>query len=328
MLRAQRGGAGGRPAGELQHRAHNEVLGYVRGNARGAEVGKIRMAFGGGVFRLEQTDGAIGAFDRSVGNQCPGGFPELPVAREVDGPLVLPGGGVPGPLALVCGAAVIWSEVGAQQGDPLGPLYFSLALQPVLSEIAADGDLDLCFSYLDDGCIAGDWPAVAKAMAKLKDSAAQIGLELNTFKCELIPAAGVHTSCDLRAFPSDVTFPVPAFSQAFCQSFELLGAPIGDPLFSARFNSERVRKASAITDRIAELNDPQIGLLLLRQCASYGKVVYSCRVTPFDAHGDALADFDAGVRRCFERLTGLFPSASQWRQATLSPRMGGLGLRS
>ena len=31
--------------------------------------------------------------------------------------------------------AVIKSEVGVQQGDPLGPLLFSLALQPVLLEL-------------------------------------------------------------------------------------------------------------------------------------------------------------------------------------------------
>ena len=40
------------------------------------------------------------------------------------------------PSKLVLGASTIASENGVQQGDPLGPLLFSLALQPVLQELA------------------------------------------------------------------------------------------------------------------------------------------------------------------------------------------------
>ncbi|MAE72425.1 MAG: hypothetical protein CME06_18385 [Gemmatimonadetes bacterium] len=53
------------------------------------------------------------------------------------------------------------SEAGGQQGDPVAPLAFSLALNEILPELAAaaadgPGSLDLLFSYLDDGWIAGD----------------------------------------------------------------------------------------------------------------------------------------------------------------------------
>ena len=39
-------------------------------------------------------------------------------------------------------------------------------------------------------------------------------------------------------------------------------------------------------------------------------------------------NFDNTVRRCFEQFTGLHPDETQWLQATLSTRLGGLGLRS
>ena len=40
-----------------------------------------------------------------------------------------------GPSKLFFDGAVVSSEVGVQQGDPLGPLFFALALQPVLQQL-------------------------------------------------------------------------------------------------------------------------------------------------------------------------------------------------
>ena len=63
------------------------------------------------------------------------------------------------PSNLYFGTKTIVSERGVQQGDPLGPLFFSLALQPLLVQlhegISEEGP-QLVLSYLDDLILAGD----------------------------------------------------------------------------------------------------------------------------------------------------------------------------
>ena len=52
----------------------------------------------------------------------------------------------------------ISSQSGVQQGDPLGPLLFSLVLHKIASAVDSDNEcLNLLFQawFLDDGVIAG-----------------------------------------------------------------------------------------------------------------------------------------------------------------------------
>jgi len=234
------------------------------------------------------------------------------------------------PSKLVFGSRTISSECGVQQGDPLGPLLFALALQPELERLAqAQGDnkLELVYSYLDDLCLAGKAPAVEAAVASLRSRCANIGLQLSTGtadskdKCELILAGGPASTVDPAGFPGD-------FKVIRDGNFELLGAPVGSPSFCNQHTQGRVAKAMRVLTALGEVPDPQVALKLLRSCAAFTKMVFSIRAVPASFHVEAVKSFDDAVRACFEQFTCLHPDEEQWTQATLSTDSGGLGLRS
>ena len=83
-----------------------------------------------------------------------------------------------------CGT-LLFSDSGVQQGDPLGPLLFSLAAQNLIKRIASDCTLTLNAWFLDDGTLAGSIPEVLKALELLKTHGGYLGLQLNLGKCEL-----------------------------------------------------------------------------------------------------------------------------------------------
>ena len=227
------------------------------------------------------------------------------------------------PSHLFFGSHRIASESGVQQGDPLGPLLFALALQPILQGLHAqrsEGGLRLVFSYLDDCCLAGDYRSVAQALQELKQKCLDIGLKLNTSKCELIPLAGPQAHI-INHFPSDMITRGDG-------NFELLGGPIGTPEFCNKHTQERVDKATKLLEELGDLPDPQVALLLLRYCASFGKLVFSARVVPHQHHASALQNFDQEVHACLETFLATNFSQDERTLSTLSTKLGGLGLRS
>ena len=181
--------------------------------------------------------------------------------------------------------------------------------------------MELCLAYLDDCVFAGRLDIVIRAIHLLKDAAAEIGLDLNMEKCKLILTPACPEDISLPALPSGL-------SPIHADGFKFLGAPIGSKRFCEGLTAKRVSKNQLLLNALGDLADPQIALLLLRQCAAFCKIAFSIRVTPQADHKEALSDFDASVRACFEDLSGLRPSDAQWAQALLAVSRGGLGLRS
>nr|GEV52001.1 hypothetical protein [Tanacetum cinerariifolium] len=81
--------------------------------------------------------------------------------------------------------SILWSCQGVQQGDPLGPLLFALALHPLVQTINQSCELTFQAWYLDDGTIVGDTLMVAKALDIIKTNAPTRGLFLNVDKTKL-----------------------------------------------------------------------------------------------------------------------------------------------
>ncbi|GJY65899.1 putative reverse transcriptase domain-containing protein [Tanacetum coccineum] len=82
------------------------------------------------------------------------------------------------PARLYYDDSVLWSCQGVQQGDPLGPLLFALALHPLVQTINQSCELTLQAWYLDDGTIVGDTLMVSKELDIIKnDGPARVSLD-------------------------------------------------------------------------------------------------------------------------------------------------------
>jgi len=84
------------------------------------------------------------------------------------------------------GKKTIESQEGVQQGDPLGPLLFSLVVHPSVTSLCSN----LAIGYLDDFTLGGPLQTVAAGVASIRRKGAAVGLSLNAEKSEAISRSG------------------------------------------------------------------------------------------------------------------------------------------
>jgi hypothetical protein len=223
------------------------------------------------------------------------------------------------PGMLYFAGIIIASKQGVQQGDPLGPLLFSLVLHELVLEIAvACPELKVHVWYLDDGTLIGTYAEVQKALAIIRLSGPRIGMVLNETKNELWWPSQPDTDDD--------GFPV-GFKRRDNEGVDLLGAPIGTEEFCTRYLVEKLKKLDLVDTRLLMMKDAQVEMLLLRYCLSIGKLTNLVRATPPALVSQALALFDDRMFRMLARVmrvTGF--DEVQWAQAGLPIRSGGVGL--
>ena len=210
---------------------------------------------------------------------------------------------------------IIDSKNGSQQGDPLGPFLFCLVIDQLIKEISKKyGTKVLNLWYLDDGTIAGS-VEIYKFFA---DEGPKLGLFLNPKKSKIYwPSESMENQ---ELFPEDL-----------CREKDgivLLGAPIGNEEFVAKFFHSKMTKLTSTVNKLGKLEDSQIAFTLLQNCLGLASVNYLMRSTPLAETKQLCLDFDHIMMEALALILG-FPLTPQQRsQVHLPLKLGGLGIKS
>ena len=211
------------------------------------------------------------------------------------------------------GSSIIRSEEGTQQGDPMGPLEFCIALQPILSELKSE----LRVAFLDDLTLGGKVDVVAHDVQHIAHEAAKLGLELNRAKCEII-----FENCENRA--DNASFH--GFKDTPLEEATLLGSPLIPGHAIDMVLNKKVEDLERAVGRLSMLHSHD-ALILLRNGLSVPKLLYTMR-TALCVDCPSLARFDSLLRSGLSSILNVELSDEKWLQASLPVKDGGLGIRS
>lgn len=224
------------------------------------------------------------------------------------------------PSKLFYGNHQISSEVGVQQGDPLGPALFSLGIHPITSNLNSK----LNVWYLDDGTLAGEADTVLNDLTRIIANFQKLNLELNFGKCEIYISDKFDASIRAKIFQNFNKI-APGIKVLNKESLHLLGAPLLE---------ESIRPLLEIKNKVLSDNLSRLGLLnshiaytIIKYCLFVPKFTYILRSCPIWKHTDILENLDATLKISLEKILNLNLENYSWTQATLPIRSGGIGIR-
>ena len=212
------------------------------------------------------------------------------------------------------GEYTVPSEEGVQQGDPLGPLLFCLAIHDLLGSMRSE----VTIGYLDDGTLGGEASVVLDDFMRLEVEAGRLGLKLNRAKCEV---AG-HTAESRQLFAAQGL----SLTETDLDTLTLLGSPllpgegIDDTLSTKR------EELATLASRLPLLTSHD-SLFLLRSVVSTPRLLYTLRTAPCTGSAE-LERYDELLRTTLTVTLNVNMTDVGWSQASLPIRWGGLGVRS
>ena len=192
------------------------------------------------------------------------------------------------------GERVGLSVTGVRQGDPLAPLCFSVAIQPLLLKIlgAVRGVVQSTvhmsvhmgvYAYIDDINIFVDGRIALQAAAVIKQVVEEESLELSGKKCVILAR---QEAC------LELGIPVAPF-RIERTGMKMMGAPTGTTEFRQEFARQKVDKATRSLPEIGRLKPWSIWQLV-RYCIS-SRMGYLARVGELAHNLEAFRTFDQRI---------------------------------
>jgi hypothetical protein len=208
----------------------------------------------------------------------------------------------------------ISSEVGVQQGDPCGPMSFSITVQPLVNNLLSK----LNIWYLDDATLSDSPETVLNDFHTIIKMAAEIGLKVNTSKCEIFFCSQRIDSSIVSKFEKIC----PGIRITSKDDLQLLGAPIFEEAHVHHFKIKQ-HKLNLLISRLEQIN-PHVAYFLLKNCLFIPKMSYFLRTCALWKFSSLLEDMDSLLKESLESILNICLNTKQWLQATLPISFGGL----
>ena len=199
-------------------------------------------------------------------------------------------------ILLLSGGHTLLSKEGTQQGDPLAPALFSLALAPVMDRMvelfpALEDEIN---AYLDDITVSSDDVVclIAEFIPAFEKALKEIGLALNIGKSCLIHPEN-------KEVPSDVNLgELRVVKVDDGEGVRFLGSPLGAGLFVCKFLCNKIDEYKLLCASILSLSNnkrakyaKEICFDLIVACVAC-KFNFLLRSTPIPPEYDFLTDLD------------------------------------
>jgi hypothetical protein len=210
------------------------------------------------------------------------------------------------------------SASGCQQGDPLGPALFSLAIHPAIQKLNSKFNV----WYLDDGVLGGEANVVLEDFKMLMSEFSAIGLELNSSKCEIY----VPDSCPEKvSVLSTIRQLAPSIKEIDKKTLNLLGSPILEESFPS-FLENKIQNFNSVSERLLQIN-AHTAYTIIRFCLFVPKFTYILRCSHLWKHPGLLSSLDKIIKDTISAVLNIKLDERSWIQASLPIRHGGLGIR-